>query len=47
MGVTNVPNEFTEDGDIPVGDNNFPGLTLSGYKYEGKIQDIMILPSMG
>ena len=34
-------------GGISDGDNNFPGVTLSANNYEGEIQDIMILSSMG
>ena len=47
MAITKVSNEFFEGGDIFSGANTFSVSTLAPGNYEGKIQDIPILPGRG
>ena len=43
MGITNVPNEFIEDGDIADDANTFSRMALRRDNSEGEIRDITIL----
>ena len=42
--IKEVPNQFTQDGNILGGAQTFHGVNLSAGNYEGEIQDIYNLP---
>ena len=47
MGITNVFNEFTEDGDICDGEDTFSRLALGSDNYENKFKILRFYPYGG